>query len=55
MLDATGSVSPTGATGTQPPRDQAGHVADAQVHTHDDTSSAAVPGEVRAGQNPAVL
>ena len=55
MLDATGSVSPASVTCTQRTRGRGAHVADVQVHTHDDTSSAAVPGEVRAGQNPAVL
>ena len=55
MLNATGSVSPTGATGTQRPRGRGAHVVDIQVNTNVDTSCAAIPEEVRAGQNPAVL
>ena len=52
MLNATGSVSPTGATGTQRPRGRGAHVVDIQVNTNVDTSCAR---EVRAEQNPAVL
>ena len=55
MSDATGSVSTTGGKGTQCTRGEGGHVVDIQVATHADTPGAVPSGEVRAGQNPAML